>query len=83
MESQHQVNYPLSPLQEAMVFHSLSQPHSGIYLEQIVGNFRESLDVAIFCESWQQVMERHPSLRTSFDWSNSQQTLQFVHEDVS
>ena len=83
MESQHQVNYPLSPLQEAMVFHSLSQPHSGIYLEQVIGNFRENLDVAAFCQSWQQVMKRHPSLRTSFDWSNSQQTLQFVHEDVS
>ena len=83
MESQHQVNYPLSSLQEAMVFHSLSQPHSGIYLEQIIGNFRENLDVEVFCQSWQQVMKRHPSLRTGFDWSNTQQTFQFVHEDVN
>ena len=83
MESQHQINYLLSPLQETMVFHSLSQPHSGIYLEQIIGNFRESLDVEAFCQSWQQVMKRHPSLRTSFDWSNSQQMFQFFHEDVS
>ena len=28
--------YPLSPMQQGMLFHSLYEPQSGVYLEQMV-----------------------------------------------
>ena len=59
-------SYPLSPLQQGMLFHDLHAPHSGIYLGQLVCTFHEKLNVTAFKEAWQRVIARHPVLRTSF-----------------
>ncbi len=58
--------YPLSPMQEGMLFHSLYEPESGVYFEQFSFTVHGNLDVSAFELAWRQVVERHPALRTLF-----------------
>ena len=74
--------YPLSPMQQGMLFHSLYAPESGVYFEQLSCTLRGDLDVAAFERAWQRVVERHPILRTSFVWKRLDKTLQVVHRRV-
>ena len=74
--------YPLSPMQEGMLFHSLYGPHSGVYVQQMVGELREELDVSAFRLAWQRIVERHAVLRTSFCLEGEEKPLQTVHQFV-
>jgi surfactin family lipopeptide synthetase C len=75
-------SYPLSPMQQGMLFHSLYAPKSGVDIEQIVCTLRENLNVLAFEQTWQRVIERHPVLRTSFRWQGLEQPLQEVHRYI-
>jgi amino acid adenylation domain-containing protein len=75
-------SYPLSPLQQGMLFHSLYAPRSGVDIEQIVCALHEDLDASAFEQSWQRVVERHPVLRTSFRWKGLDQPIQKVHPHI-
>jgi amino acid adenylation domain-containing protein/non-ribosomal peptide synthase protein (TIGR01720 family) len=76
-------SYPLSPMQKGMLFHHLDAPDSGVYLQQIVVGLREKLDLALFRKAWQELVDRHPALRTSFHWQVGEPPLQRVDQDVS
>ncbi len=71
--------YPLSPLQEGLLFHTLYAPGSGIYVEQFAGVLRGDLDAAALRRAWQAVVDRHPVLRSSFHWRDLDEPLQVVH----
>ncbi|HSU17612.1 amino acid adenylation domain-containing protein [Longimicrobium sp.] len=70
--------YPLSPLQQGMLFHTLYSPGSGAYLEQISMRLRGAVDTDAFRRAWQAVVDRHPVLRTGFVWEGVPQPLQVV-----
>ncbi len=72
-------SYPLSPLQQGMLFHSLYAPASGVDIEQIVCTLPEPLEAELLEQSWQQLVRRHPILRTSFRWENLDEPVQEVH----
>jgi len=74
--------YPLSPIQEGMLFHALYEPGAGIYVSQIACVF-EGLRAAAFVESWQQVVDRHTALRTAFVWKTTERPLQVVAKRVT
>lgn len=74
--------YPLSPMQEGMLFHSLMNPGSGIYLMQQFYAWEGKLDREVFGQAWQSVIDRHPMLRTSFMWKDLSAPLQLVHRQV-
>ncbi len=74
--------YPLSPLQQGMLFHSLEAPESGVYFEQSVFTIQGRLDVASFERSWQTVINRHSILRSSFLWRNLDTPVQAVYRRV-
>jgi non-ribosomal peptide synthetase component F len=74
--------YPLSPMQEGMLFHTLYEPDTGVYFQQLRCTLRGELDVAAFMRAWQQLADRHPILRTAFVWEESDQPLQVVHRQV-
>ncbi len=70
--------YPLSPMQQGMLFHSLYEGEQGTYVNQLRVDV-EGLDVARFEAAWQASMARHDSLRGGFVWLNDgAQPLQFV-----
>ncbi|WP_080888220.1 non-ribosomal peptide synthetase [Nitrospira japonica] len=74
--------YPLSPMQEGMLFHTLMNPGSGIYLMQQRYMWRGHLDRDLFVRAWHRVIQRYQILRTSFMWKDLPQPLQAVHTTV-
>src|SRR5579872_6831731 len=74
--------YPLSPMQEGMLFHSLYTPQSEAYFEQMTCLLYGDLDVRAFKLAWQQVVARHPILRTLFLWERLDALLQVVRQQV-
>ncbi|HIK04809.1 MAG TPA: amino acid adenylation domain-containing protein [Trichormus sp. M33_DOE_039] len=75
--------YPLSPMQQGMLFHTLYSPESGIYFEQFSCRISGNLNVTVFKQAWQQVVERHPVLRTLFVWENRKKPLQIVRHQAT
>ncbi|BAY50181.1 amino acid adenylation domain protein (plasmid) [Scytonema sp. HK-05] len=70
--------YPLSPMQQGMLFHTLYAPNSGMYFEQLVCTLHGNLNVKAFHGAWQRVVERYQILRTLFIWEQTKQPLQVV-----
>ena len=70
--------YPLSPMQQGMLFHTLYEPESGIYVELLTATWRGEVDVDAFRRTWQQVVNRHPALRTAFLWEGLKEPIQVV-----
>ncbi|MEW5927673.1 MAG: amino acid adenylation domain-containing protein, partial [Gemmatimonadota bacterium] len=70
--------YPLSPLQQGMLFHTLYAPSSGTYFEQFAFTLRGDLDEAAWTAAWDRVVERHAVLRTAFAWEKREKPLQIV-----
>ena len=75
--------YPLSPTQEGMLFHSLKEPNSGVYIEQYRCVFEGNFDPTLFRKAWESIVERHSALRTVFVWDGLEKPLQVVRRTVS
>ena len=73
--------YPLSPMQEGMLFHTLLEPGSPVYFQQM-SCILNRVDVDRFEKAWQRAVARHPALRTSFWWQGLPRPLQCVHAAV-
>lgn len=73
--------YPLSPMQQGMVFHSRLAPGSASYINQLQIRL-EGLQTDAFAAAWQAAVQRHAILRTSFDWRDGAPPLQLVHREV-
>ena len=71
--------YPLSPMQQGMLYHHLTAPGSGVDLEQIVCTLPEAVDAGALERAWQRVVDRHPALRTSLRWEGEPAPVQLVH----
>src|SRR5581483_3085972 len=74
--------YPLSPLQEGMLFHRLYAPESEVYFEQVGYGVRGSLDGKAWRGAWEQVVQQHAILRTLFVWEHLERPLQVVRSQV-
>lgn len=72
--------YPLSPMQEGMLFHTLLEPRSGAFVVQVTSRIDGELDIAAFKRCWQTLLERHPILRSAFLWERVEKPLQVVRE---
>ncbi|MCC6607384.1 MAG: amino acid adenylation domain-containing protein [Anaerolineae bacterium] len=70
--------YPLSPLQEGILFHRLLHPDDDLYFEQPAFTLDGPLDADRLLAAWQQVVARHPILRTIFVWEGWERPLQIV-----
>lgn len=72
--------YPLSPMQQGMLFHSLNDPYSPAYTNQLRVDVQQ-LDVERFRQAWQQTLEAHAVLRTSFAWpADADTAVQIVRQ---
>jgi amino acid adenylation domain-containing protein len=75
--------YPLSSMQEGMLFHSLYSPGSGVYCDQGTYVLEGELDSPTFQRAWQRVVDRHAVLRTAFVWEGLKEPLQVVRQQAS
>src|SRR5258706_3983602 len=74
--------YSLSPLQRGLLFHHFEASNSGDYIQQVVLTLPESLHASALREAWQEVLDRHSALRTTFLWQTTAPPLQQVHPNV-
>jgi amino acid adenylation domain-containing protein len=75
--------YPLSPMQQGMLFHSLYSPDAGTYFEQSLFTIKGELNVAAFATAWQRVVDRHSILRTAFLWEDLAEPVQVVQRHIA
>jgi amino acid adenylation domain-containing protein len=75
--------YPLSPLQQGMLFHALYSPETGAYVEQWPLLVDGALDVDAFHRAFQRAVDRHAALRTGFVWEGVPQPLQVVMREAT
>ncbi|RKG75337.1 non-ribosomal peptide synthetase, partial [Corallococcus terminator] len=75
--------YPLSALQQGMLFHVLATPESAFYFEQRTWSIHSAVDIALFQKTWQAAVDRNPILRTGFVWQDLEAPLQVVHSHAA
>lgn len=69
----------LTSAQRGILFHTLREPGTGIYVEQLSCFMEGSVDVDAFRQAWQYLVERHETLRTGFELPNSGEPRQRIH----
>ncbi|WP_460060383.1 non-ribosomal peptide synthase/polyketide synthase [Pseudomonas sp. H2_H09] len=73
--------YPLSPMQQGMLFLGLNAPDAELYVNQLCLPVT-GLQVERFKQAWAVAFARHPILRTGFVWQDLEQPLQFVMDHL-
>ncbi|MEL6865673.1 MAG: amino acid adenylation domain-containing protein, partial [Bacteroidota bacterium] len=73
--------YPLSPLQEGMLFHSEYNEDSDVYIAQLVCEL-EDLNIGHFEAAWKAVFQQHSILRTGFYYKAFKLPLQAVFQQI-
>ncbi|MCG8313833.1 MAG: amino acid adenylation domain-containing protein, partial [Pseudomonadales bacterium] len=74
--------YPLSPMQEGMLFHSLFDTSSGVYFEQLSVEVVGTIEREQLYRAWNHVVNRHPVLRSAFLWDELDRPLQVVSNKI-
>ena len=75
--------YELSPAQQGILFHTLYEDGVGLYSEQVSFTLTGELNRSAFTAAWNDVIKRHPSLRTSFHATGIGKPLQLVNKSVT
>jgi len=75
--------YPLSDIQQGMIYHSVSQPHDQLYHEQFIYEFQdEAFSELTFEQAMQLMIRKHAILRTTFDLNDFPMPIQLVRREV-
>jgi amino acid adenylation domain-containing protein len=75
--------YPLSPMQQGMLFHTLLSPQAGTYVPQVCFTLEGDLNIDTLRQCWQAVLLQHPALRTAFYWEQRDKPFQIVFRQVT
>ncbi|SCL21421.1 amino acid adenylation domain-containing protein [Micromonospora pallida] len=74
--------YPLTPLQQTMLFHALAAPHAGQHLQQHVYQVTGPVTATMLRTAFEASLRRHTALRTGFVWQDVSRPVQVVWADV-
>ena len=75
--------YRVTSLQHGMLFHSLFTGEKDVYFARFSWRLSGTIDREAFAQAWQQVVDRHTSLRTSFFWEGLREPVQIVHSGTT
>jgi len=75
--------YPLTPMQEGLLLHTLLEPGTGLYYMQDRYRINSELNPERFALAWKSVIARHEALRASFCWNVGEDMLQVIHKPGS
>lgn len=73
--------YPLSGLQQGMLFHGLYDGKVGAYLEQLSCDLI-GVNLEIFTKSWEYLIQRHSVLRSAFYYDKFNVPVQCVYKEI-
>ncbi|WJY14208.1 amino acid adenylation domain-containing protein [Pectobacteriaceae bacterium CE90] len=73
--------YPLSPMQQGILFHSLYADEPGAYYVTLSCTINGEVNQALFQQAWRETIAHHPVLRTAI--LGGEQPLQVVLREVS
>jgi amino acid adenylation domain-containing protein len=74
--------FPLSPMQQGLLFHTLLAPEAGEYFRQLSCRVGGPLNVPAFRSAWQEIIDEHSALRSSFVYEALEEPLQVIHRRV-
>jgi len=74
--------YPLTPLQQGMLYEGLKNPDSNVYIAYIIVDIIGELDSELLKKAWQHAVQQHETLRTRFLWEGLDEPLQLVNSSV-
>src|SRR6185437_12268129 len=77
-----QDSYPLSPLQQGMLFHHLEARTRGVDVEQLEMRLDEPIATNCLADAWARVAKQNPILRTRFRWEGLQTPVQEVLQEI-
>jgi len=83
MPNDIEVSYPLSPMQQGMLYGHIYANEPGVDIEQVLCHLHEPLNLAAFAKAWARTVERHGVLRSSFRWWGLAEPIQDVHRSVA
>lgn len=75
--------YPLSSLQQGLLFHCLYEKASNLYFQQKVFTLEGEINQNYFRRAWEKVVNRHDSLKTAFIWQDLPTPLQVVLPEIT
>jgi natural product biosynthesis luciferase-like monooxygenase protein len=75
--------YPLTAMQQGMLYHVLSDPAAGTDVEQMVWTLDEPVNGTAFRAAWASAIKRHPILRTRFRWDDVPAPVQEVLDQAA
>jgi len=70
--------FPLTPVQEGMLFHGIFGEKQSAYFEQLVCRFEGDLDEALFKQAWLDQVAKTPALASVFQWESLASPIQTV-----
>ena len=70
--------FPLTPLQEGMLYHTIRDPASALFHVQCDAVLAGALVPEHFRSAWEVAVARHPVMRTFFSWEGRERPLQVV-----
>ena len=74
--------FPLTPMQQGMLFHWLNAPHSGVDIQQLVVHLPEPVDSGRMESAWTWLLQRHDILRAQFVWEQVSEPRHEILSDV-
>src|SRR5207247_453437 len=75
--------YPLTPMQQGLLFHTLREPaQATTYVEQVHLMLDGRVDQEAMRATWQDLIDRHPALRTMVIWDRRDEPFQVVQHRV-
>lgn len=74
--------YPLTRMQQGLLFRCVSHPDSPVFMGQWWALLEGPLKPDLLIDAWQAVVDRHPVLRTGFNWELKDKPFQVVHRQA-
>lgn len=74
--------YVLTPMQAGMLFHTVDDPDSGVFVEQLAVTLGAAPTTSELRLAWDRVTALHGALRTAFVWDGVDEPLQVVRTSV-
>ncbi len=75
--------YPLTPMQQGMLFHALTDSAGSVFVNQMPIQLHGPVVESELRDATERLIARHPALRSAFVWDGLEQPLQVVREQVT